>query len=84
MYVLDQKQGNKVYPCKPQFFYIKVGFNGGGGGYTFRGYVFLMVKKREFVQLSESTGSVKPDRQLRARIGLVSHQNAHQHTPAIK
>ena len=28
MYVLDQKQENKVYPLKPQFFYIKVGFEG--------------------------------------------------------
>ena len=28
MYVLDQKQENYVYPCKPQFFYIKVGFTG--------------------------------------------------------
>ena len=28
MNVLDQKQENWVYPCKPQFFYIKVGFTG--------------------------------------------------------
>ena len=28
MYVLEQKQENKVYPLKPQFFYIKVGFEG--------------------------------------------------------
>ena len=28
MYVLDQKLENKVYPLKPQFFYIKVGFEG--------------------------------------------------------
>ena len=38
MYVLDQKYENWVYPCKPQFYYIKVGFC----GYTFHGHVFLM------------------------------------------
>ena len=28
MYVLEQKQEKNVYPCKPQFYYIKVGCNG--------------------------------------------------------
>ena len=28
MYVLDKRYENKVYPSKPQFYYIKVGFKG--------------------------------------------------------
>ena len=28
VYVLEQKQENNVYPCKPQFYYIKVGCKG--------------------------------------------------------
>ena len=27
--VLSRNKKNNVYPCKPQFFYIKVGFKGG-------------------------------------------------------
>ena len=30
---------NNVYPCKPQFYYIKVGFKGGSKLYR---YVFVM------------------------------------------
>ena len=26
--VLSRNMKNNVYPCKPQFYYIKVGFNG--------------------------------------------------------
>ena len=26
--VLSRNKKNNVYPCKPQFYYIKVGFNG--------------------------------------------------------
>ena len=26
---LDRNKKNNLYPCKPQFFYIKVGFKGG-------------------------------------------------------
>ena len=29
---LSRNKNNNVCPCKPQFYYIKVGFNGGGGG----------------------------------------------------
>ena len=29
---------NKVYPCKPQIYYIKVGFS----GYSLHGHVFLV------------------------------------------
>ena len=31
---LSRNKKNNVYPCKPQFYYIKVGFKGrdGGGG----------------------------------------------------
>ena len=28
MYVLSKNKKNTIYPCKPQFFYIKVGFKG--------------------------------------------------------
>ena len=28
MYVLSKNKKNNVYPCKPQFYYIKVGFKG--------------------------------------------------------
>ena len=28
IYVLSRNKKNNVYPCKPQFYYIKVGFNG--------------------------------------------------------
>ena len=27
-YVLSRNKKNNVYPCKPQFYYIKVGFKG--------------------------------------------------------
>ena len=29
IYVFSRNKKNNVYPCKPQFYYIKVGFNGG-------------------------------------------------------
>ena len=28
IYVLSRNKKNKVYPCNPQFYYIKVGFKG--------------------------------------------------------
>ena len=28
IYLLEQKIGKNVYPCKPQFYYIKVGCKG--------------------------------------------------------
>ena len=28
IYVLSRNKKNNVYPCKPQFYYIKVGFQG--------------------------------------------------------
>ena len=28
----SRNKKNNVYPCKPKFYYIKVGFKGGGGG----------------------------------------------------
>ena len=28
IYVLSRNKKNSVYPCKPQFYYIKVGFKG--------------------------------------------------------
>ena len=30
---LSRNKKNNVYPCKPQFYYIKVGFKGGGQNY---------------------------------------------------
>ena len=38
IYVLEQKLDNYVYPCKPQFYYIKVGVR----GYKSHGHVLLM------------------------------------------
>ena len=29
---LSRNEKNNVFPCKPQFYYIKVGFKRGGGG----------------------------------------------------
>ena len=28
IYIFKQNKKNNVYPCKPQFYYIKMGFNG--------------------------------------------------------
>ena len=40
---LSRNKKNNVYPCKPQFYYIKVGFKGGGGGGSkFYRHVFVM------------------------------------------
>ena len=36
--VLSRNKKNNAYPCKPQFYYIKVGFN----GVKIYRYVFLM------------------------------------------
>ena len=38
LYVLEHKKENNVYPCKPQFYYIKVGCK----GYTLHGHVSMM------------------------------------------
>ena len=37
---LSRNKKNNAYPCKPQFYYIKVGFKGGSKLYR---YVFVMV-----------------------------------------
>ena len=37
---LCRNKKNNVYPCKPQFYYIKVGFHGGSTLYR---YVFVMI-----------------------------------------
>ena len=40
MYNLEQnKKKKKVYPCKPQFYYINLGLR----GYTLHGHVFAMM-----------------------------------------
>ena len=36
-----EQKNNNVYPCKSQFFYIKVGFKEGGGSKLYR-LVFMM------------------------------------------
>ena len=36
---------NNVYPCKPQFYYIKVGFKGGSKLYR---YIFVMYEWYHF------------------------------------
>ena len=41
IYVLSRNKKNNVYPCKAQFYYIKVGFKWGGGSNLYR-HVFLM------------------------------------------
>ena len=41
----SRNKKNNGYPCKPQFYFIKVGFNGGGeggGGSKLYRYVFMM------------------------------------------
>ena len=38
IYVLEQKLENNVYPCKPQFYYIKAGCKGS----TLHGHVIMM------------------------------------------
>ena len=44
---LSRNKKNNVYPCKPQFNYIKVGFNGVGvEGSKFYRYVFVMYLSR--------------------------------------
>ena len=37
----EQNKKNNVYPCKPKFYYIKVGFKGGGS--KLYGRVFVMI-----------------------------------------
>ena len=49
-YDLSRNKKNNVYPCKPQFYYVKVGFK---GSKLYR-YVFLMLRLEH---LSESTFS---------------------------
>ena len=39
---LNRNKKNNVYPCKPQFYYIKVGFEGGSKLYR---HVFMMYSK---------------------------------------
>ena len=34
---LNRNKNNNIYPCKPQFYSIKVGFKGGGGGQNYLG-----------------------------------------------
>ena len=40
---LSRNKKNNVYPCKPQFYCIKVGFKGGGGGSKLYRRVFVML-----------------------------------------
>ena len=40
---LSRNKKNNVYPCKPQFYYIKVGFKGGSKLYR---HVFVMKYKK--------------------------------------
>ena len=42
-YNLCKNKKNNVYPCKPQFYYIKVGFKGGGGGSKLYSHVFVVI-----------------------------------------
>ena len=36
---LIRNKKNNIYLCKPQFYYIKVGFKGGGGGGGGQNYI---------------------------------------------
>ena len=40
---LSRNKKNNVYPCKPQFYYIKVGFK---GSKIYR-YVFMMIRDKQ-------------------------------------
>ena len=42
---LSRIMENNVYPCKPQFYYIKVGFKGGGGGGSKFFVMHIFIKK---------------------------------------
>ena len=42
IYVLEQKEENNVYLCKPKFYYIKVGCK----EYTLHGHVIMMSQDR--------------------------------------
>ena len=44
---LSRNKKNNVYPCKPQFYYIKVGFK---GSKLYR-YVFVMIQRRKNVNV---------------------------------
>ena len=47
---------SNVYPCKPQFYCIKVGFKwGGGGGATLYRHVFVMESRFFWPALIENT-----------------------------
>ena len=73
IYVLEQSKNNRYYdPCKPQFYYIKVGFKGVFIAWTCFPDVFM------FLTMTLSCSTCNP--QFRARIGLVSHQRTNQHT----
>ena len=45
MFLNRNKKKNNVYPCKPQFYYIKVGLSGGGGGGGSKLYRHVFVMK---------------------------------------
>ena len=60
---LRRNKNNNVYLCKPQLYYIKVGFKGGGAK-LYR-YVFVIVLRRvssESQQLSSSLADMTPQR----------------------
>ena len=48
---LSRNKKNNGYPCKPQFYCVKVGFKGGGGSKLYR-YVFVMMCALTKTQIS--------------------------------
>ena len=59
---LSRNKNNNVYPCKPQFYYIKVGFKWGwglGGGAKLYRHVFVMTN-RYAKNMSSSLAYVAP------------------------
>ena len=52
----NRNKKNNVYPCKPQFYYIKVGFKGG------QNYIGMFSRcfRRRYEEQNDKTNSIKP------------------------
>ena len=45
---------NNVYPCKPQFYYMEVGFKAGGGGKGSKLYRYVFVMEDSSTQSDQN------------------------------
>ena len=61
MFFFSRKKKNNVYPCKLQFYYIKLGFKGGwGGGSKLYRLVFVMQVKKKKKRKKEKQNNQLP------------------------